>query len=171
MKTSTFALLGLAMTCLFMANCQSTKKTKDNNIAIADSTGGGADTTLVARIQADPHYPLHDSISVLFIVSNPTNDTLRFTQYHTPFEGFFSNFLTITDASGQEVPYIGAMTRRIMPPPADTYHTLAPGTEDSVRFNVTKGYRFEKAGTYTLLYNSGAISGILQTKSISIVLD
>ncbi|KGE13476.1 hypothetical protein [Sphingobacterium deserti] len=170
MNISTYTLAAFAGILLTLASCQSTKKTEDAKIATTDTTAVATDTALVATIQANPDYRLQDSISVLFIVSNPTPDTLRFTQYHTPFEGFMSNFLTITDASGAEVPYIGAMTRRIMPPPEETYHTLAPRAQDSVRFALSKGYHFEKPGTYSLLYNSGTISGISQTEATEIVL-
>lgn len=37
-----------------------------------------------------------------------------------------SKFLTVTDSEGNEVRYIGPMAKRLMPPPADTYRTVAP---------------------------------------------
>ncbi|MFD2969552.1 protease [Sphingobacterium bambusae] len=170
MNISIYAMTALAAGLVLSASCQQTGKTNETEAASADSVAHSSDTTLVASLQAKPLYELKDSISVLFTVQNPTDDTLRFTQYHTPFEGFISNFLTITDASGAEVSYIGAMTKRIMPPPADTYHTVAPGAQDSVRFSLAKGYRFEKPGIYTLQYNSGAISGISNGSPIKIEL-
>jgi len=170
MNISTYTLAALTGILLTSASCQSTKKKENATNATMDTTAVTTDTALVASMRANQDYRLQDSVSILFIVSNPTPDTLRFTQYHTPFEGFMSNFLTITDASGAEVPYIGAMTRRIMPPPEETYHTLAPGAQDSVRFDLSKGYRFEKPGTYTLRYNSGTISGIAKTEAMDIVL-
>lgn len=153
-------MAGLAATALLTTNCQQRMANTTDKAADTDTLSTTADTALVASLRANAVYALGDSVSILFTVTNPTTDTLRFTQYHTPFEGFMSNFLTITDTAGTEVAYIGAMTRRIMPPPADTYHTLAPGQQDSVRFHLSKGYRFEKTGTYTLQYNSGAISGV-----------
>lgn len=173
MKTTVKTMASLAASLFFFSQCQQPGGS-NSNAAAADSTVQSpaiADSTLMVSLQADSVYQLTDSISVLFTVSNRGADSLRFTQYHTPFEGFMSNFLTITDADGKEVAYVGPMTRRIMPPPADTYHTVAPGQADSIRFNVAKGYRFEKAGTYSLQYNSGAISGLDNGQAIQIRID
>ncbi len=144
---------------VFLSACQ-TKNTKKENLQSTEEMKSKTDTTLIASLEVDSVVTLTDSISVLFLVNNPTEDTLRFTQYHTPFEGFMSNFLTITDEKGNEVSYIGAMTRRVMPPPEDTYHSLAPGQTDSVRFILNKGYRFDKAGLYTIQYNGGSVNGL-----------
>ncbi|GHE30395.1 hypothetical protein [Sphingobacterium griseoflavum] len=171
MNTSIYATAALAAALLLNASCQQTGNTKHTTLTSSGSTAPTIDTMLVASLEANATYKLTDSISILFKVYNPTEDTLRFTQYHTPFEGFLSNFLTITHAEGQEVPYMGAMTRRVMPPPADTYRIVAPGKQDSIRFNVSKGYRFEKSGTYTIQYNSGAISGISNGDAIQIELE
>jgi len=170
MNISMYAMAALATGLLLSASCQQQAHTSKTETTSTDSLANTGDTALVASLHAKAEYTLNDSISILFTVNNPTSDTLRFTQYHTPFEGFMSNFLTITDASGTEIAYIGAMTRRIMPPPADTYHSVAPGAQDSVRFSLTKGYRFEKPGVYTLQYNSGAISGISNGSPIKIEL-
>lgn len=169
MKTSATTFFGLAAAMLLFSKCQQPISNGTNGSQ--DSTGqveALTDTILHVSLQAESAYKLTDSISLLFLVTNQGKDSLRFTQYHTPFEGFMSNFLTITDAEGKEVPYIGPMTRRIMPPPADTYRTVAPGQIDSIRFPVAKGYRFEKTGTYTVQYNSGAISGLDNGQAIEI---
>jgi len=122
--------------------------------------GTQADTCLVAVLDIDSVANLSDSLYMVFKVYNPTTDTLRFTQYHTPFEGFINNFLTITDETGEEVPYRGAMAKRIMPPPAETYCEVAPSETDSVRFSLIKGYAITKPGTYTIQYNAGNVSGM-----------
>lgn len=170
MKTSLKAVGTLAVSLLLFTQCQQPAG-NNNNAAAQDTTTqmqAVTDTSLLVSLQADSIYKLNDSISLLFLVTNQSADSLRFTQYHTPFEGFMSNFLTIIDREGKEVPYIGPMTRRVMPPPADTYRTVAPGQIDSIRFAVAKGYRFEKAGAYTVQYNSGAISGLKNGQSIEI---
>lgn len=118
------------------------------------------DTTLVAILEIDSVVRLSDSLPIVFKVYNPTKDTLRFTQYHTPFEGFISNFLTITNTQGTEVPYLGAMAKRVMPPPAESYCTVAPSTSDSIRFSIMKGYGITQPGTYTIQYNAGNVSGM-----------
>ncbi|WP_134089974.1 hypothetical protein [Olivibacter sp. XZL3] len=124
------------------------------------------DTALIAVLETDSVIHLSDSLPMVFKVYNPTNDTLRFTQYHTPFEGFISDFLTITDSEGGEVPYQGAMAKRVMPPPAETYCTVAPSQADSVRFSIMKGYSLSKPGTYTIRYNGGNISNIANGKPV-----
>lgn len=125
-----------------------------------------ADTTLVAVLKIDSVVHLSDSLPMVFSVYNPTKDTLRFTQYHTPFEGFISNFLTITNAAGKEVPYMGAMAKRVMPPPAETYCAVAPSETDSVRFSIMKGYNLTEPGIYTIQYNAGNVSGMANGKPV-----
>src|SRR5690606_13745640 len=95
------ALLGL------MTQCKSIKNiTKhDNNIH--------HDTTLFVSLASEETYALHGAIPIKFTVTNPTKDTLKFTQYHTPFEGMMSKFLTVKDRAENEVSYIGAMARRV----------------------------------------------------------
>ncbi|GAA4790628.1 hypothetical protein GCM10023231_18160 [Olivibacter ginsenosidimutans] len=119
-----------------------------------------ADTSLVAVLRIDSIASLSDSLFMVFKVYNPSPDTLRFTQYHTPFEGFLNNFLTVTDEQGQEIPYRGAMAKRVMPPPEETYCTVAPSASDSIRFSLLKGYAITKPGLYTIEYNAGNVSGM-----------
>lgn len=130
-----------------------------------------ADSSLYASLESVDDTPnLQGNLMVRFTVNNPTKDTLRFTAYHTPFEGFISKFLTVTDIEGKEVSYHGPMVKRVMPPPADTYHTLAPGQTESVTFDLQKGYKIANAGTYTLQYNGERISGIANGSPITIVI-
>lgn len=156
--------------CLIAAftQCQQTANKQEATKTIATEQSNHPDTSLVAVLQMDNTVKLSDSLSILFSVSNPTKDTIRFTQYHTPFEGFINNFLTITDSEGKEVPYIGAMAKRIMPPPEESYCAVAPGTQDSVRFSLQKGYRIEKPGTYSIQYNGGNVSGMANGDAITI---
>ena len=128
-----------------------------------------ADTTLYAVLEPVGALSLQqDSLMIGFTVVNPTADTLEFTVYHTPFEGFISKFLTVTDSAGQEVNYQGAMAKRVTPPPADTYRTVAPGQREQVTFDLRKGYAIEQPGTYTLQYNSERISGIANGEPLTI---
>lgn len=128
-----------------------------------------SDTSLYAILECETATPhLTDSLIINFTVTNPTKDTLKFTAYHTPFEGMISKFLTVKDADGNEASYLGPMAKRMMPPPADTYHTLAPGQSESVRFDLKKGYKIEKAGTYTIQYNGELISGVANGQAIKV---
>src|SRR5690606_20749911 len=120
------ALLGLT------TQCKSIRNTTNHS----DKTQN--DSTLYASLAGEENYTLRDAIMIKFTVTNPTDDTLKFTQYHTPFEGMMSKFLTVKDSAGNEINYIGAMTRRVMPPPADTYHTVAPGATKSESFDMKK---------------------------------
>jgi len=163
-------LVAIGLPLLF-AQCNSTtqQKASQDSTAIAPPPPiNTADTNLVAVLQMDRVVRLSDSLYMVFKVYNPTSDTLRFTQYHTPFEGFINNFLTITDDTGQEVPYRGAMAKRVMPPPADTYCEVAPATSDSIRFSIKKGYAITKPGRYTIQYNAGHVSGIANGKPITV---
>lgn len=153
---------------LFFTQCQQTADKQETNRSISPVQTSYPDTSLVAILQMDSTARLSDSLSILFSVLNPTKDTIRFTQYHTPFEGFINNFLTITDSEGKEIPYIGAMAKRMMPPPEESYCAVAPGTQDSVRFSLKKGYRIEKPGTYTIQYNGGNVSGMANGEAIRI---
>lgn len=171
MKKSLHVLV-LLVIILLTTQCQQTGKDGTSasdeqmeetasNIAVIDS--------LVAILASNQDtYSLQDSIQITFTVNNPTEDTLKFTQYHTPFEGFISNFLEVKDSAGNEVKYIGAMAKRVSPPPAETYHTLAPGEQESISFDLKKGYALEKPGTYTLEYTGGLISGIASGEILQI---
>ena len=129
-----------------------------------------ADTALYALMEpvGNTFSLQHDSLIIGFTVVNPTSDTLKFTTYHTPFEGFISKFLTVTDSIGQEVSYQGPMAKRVMPPPAETYHTVAPGQREHTTFDLRKGYAIEQPGEYTLQYNSENISGIANGEPLTI---
>lgn len=129
-----------------------------------------SDTSLVALLSIQHPLHLRDSILLHFTVFNPTEDTLRFTKYHTPFEGFLNNYLTINNADGSEVTYIGPMAKRIMPPVPESYMMVAPHDSLSVNIDLKKGYRFEKKGMYRIQYNGGNVSGIVNGKGINAVI-
>lgn len=127
------------------------------------------DTALYATLESlDDTLSLQDSLMIRFTVTNPTKDSLQYTQYHTPFEGIISKFLTVTDSSGTEIDYLGPMAKRVMPPPTETYHTVAPGQRESITFDLKKGYKITQTGTYTLQYNAEKISGIANGEAITI---
>ena len=137
--------------------------------AVADETTQPADTALVASLQAVSEAPsLKDSLIIRFTVTNPTPDSLKFTTYHTPFEGLISKFLTVKDSAGKEVSYQGPMAKRVMPPPAETYRTLGPGESKGTTFDLKKCYKIDHPGTYTLQYNAERISGIGNGQALTI---
>lgn len=150
------AILGLTIQC--------------KSVNTANSNKVENDSTLYATLTGEENYALHGAITIKFNVTNPTDDTLKFTQYHTPFEGMMSKFLNVTDQAENDIAYIGAMTRRVMPPPAETYHAVAPGETKSVSFDLKHGYKIEKAGSYTLQYIGENISGVANSEPIVITI-
>ena len=140
-----------------------------NNVSADSNSVGVNDTALFASLEVGSEtLRLQDSLPINFKVTNPSVSTLKFTTYHTPFEGLKSKFLIVKDSDGNEVPYQGPMVKRVMPPPADTYRELKAGDSQSVTFDLKKVYKIEKAGTYTLQYNAEAISGVKNGQGLTI---
>lgn len=156
---------GFAIMLLLGATACSTNKT-NNDQQMETKTSA---SKLVSSLKAtQDSYTLNDTISLEFTVKNPTKETIRFTQYHTPFEGMMSKFVDVKDEAGNEMNYIGAMTRRIMPPPENTYHTLAPGESKSVTFALKRGFEIIKPGVYKVNYIQVPINEIQGSKTIKI---
>lgn len=155
----------------FTTKCHPTQHSKSAGSAdmVNKEQTQKADSTLYAILESQNDTPsLRDSLMIRFTVTNPTKDSLRFTTYHTPFEGFISKFLTVTDSKGKQIDYIGPMAKRVMPPPESTYHTLDAGQSEKVLFDLKKGYKIEHPGVYTLKYNGENISGIANGAAITI---
>ena len=162
------AIIGLATSCQGSADSQESNQDTTAQAANQAATPA-ADTSLVAALEVvSPSPSLNDSIIIKFTVNNPTQDTLKFTTYHTPFEGLISKFLDVKDSEGTEVSYQGPMAKRRMPPPAETYHSVAPGGSESVDFDLKRAYKIDKPGTYTLQYNAQAISGVANGEAITV---
>jgi|APHig2749369809_1036254.scaffolds.fasta_scaffold56021_1 hypothetical protein len=162
MKKISFAI-GIML--LLGATACSTNKTNDSQQTEMKT----AASKLVSSLKATQEsYSLNDTISLEFTVTNPTKETIRFTQYHTPFEGMMSKFLDVTDSNGNEMNYIGAMAKRMMPPPESSYHTLQPGESKSVKFSLKKGYEILKPGVYKINYNQVSINEIKGSKTLKI---
>ena len=101
-----------------------------------------------------------EPVELSFKVYNGTDTTATFLKWQTPFEPLLSKYLDIKDEQGNEVPYIGAMAKRMMPPPADAYLKVAPKDSLSAKVNILKGYALEKAGKYTITFSSSEMSGV-----------
>lgn len=124
---------------------------------------------LISSLKATQNnYNIKDTITLEFTVTNPTSKVIKFTKYHTPFEGMISDFLTIKDTKGNDIKYIGPMVKRVTPPPSNSYHTLEPGASESIKFSINKSYKIENAGTYIINYIQTPINGIKTSKSIKI---
>lgn len=134
-----------------------------------------AATETVEELTSELHalkeqYRLNDSITLKFTVHNPTRQELRFTEYGTPFEKFLGKYLIIIDENGNEVDYSGPMARRVMPPPAETYHYLGADQSETVEFSIQDVYKFTKAGNYAIQYRGERINAIKSSNVISITI-
>jgi hypothetical protein len=105
-------------------------------------------------------------VEVLVRVTNTSQKSQRFCNYHTPFEGFRNNFISITDAQGNEVPYRGMMAKRAAPT-RDDYLTLAPGKSEEARVDLRDAYALPP-GRYTVHFTGGDISGLPDSTPITL---
>ncbi|WP_339881224.1 hypothetical protein [uncultured Algoriphagus sp.] len=161
-------ILVLMVSIGFLVSCkESTKQSESINAEIENPQ----DSTLFAILEMENTYKSTDSLKMKFTVFNPTTDSLSFTKYHTPFEGFMNNFLTIIDNDGKEIAYQGAMAKRIMPPVKESYIVVAPNSGVSTTIDISKAYALTKSGTYTITYTGGNVSGMDNGKPIQIKLE
>ncbi|MGY4386166.1 hypothetical protein ACVWYN_003216 [Pedobacter sp. UYP24] len=151
----------------FAACSQSSRNTEATNIK-SDSITVKSDTALIGKIYAKPTQKIGNPFELIFTVYNHTDSAMKFCKWHTPFEPLMSKYLDIVMENGKEASYKGPMAKRIMPPPADSYISIAPGDSLSVKTDLLKAYSFNKPGKYKILYNSSATSGIQITDSISV---
>lgn len=163
-----YKLLAIALLALSSCGVRSGEKTS------IDSTKSSTDTasiskTLTAEMSIKDTIKVGDSVLLKFTVKNNKADTARFLKWHTPFEPLLSKYLDIINADGTEVNYKGAMAKRMMPPPADSYITLKANDSLSVTTDLLKAYAIDKPAKYTITYNSTGVSGLTVTKSVSFV--
>jgi len=141
---------------VILASCsQSTRKTDTKA------------SPLHAKITIAPNIAVTDSILMRFTVYNDADSVQQFCKWHTPFEPLLSKYLDITNESGEEANYQGAMAKRMMPPPADSYLKVQPNDSLSVVVNVSKGYNITKPSTYNVKYNAQNMSGLIVRDSVS----
>lgn len=139
--------------------CKHTQKT-------ASSSG-----KLVTVMAAPPTTKAGNPVTLTFTVQNSSSRELRFCKWQTPFEGFLSPYLDITDAKGTEVMYKGAMAKRIMPPPEEAYLKVPAGGKVSVSVNLLDGYELTAPGTYKAHYQSGGVSGLETVNDVTFTLN
>ena len=154
--------LPLLTTALLSIQCAHLK----NNITGMETKH--ADSSLYVTLGGSQRYQIDQPIMIEFKVTNSSPDTLSFCQYDTPFENMVSKFLQVENSKGEEVKYMGPMARRVMPPPAETYHKIVPGGSKTITFDLKKGYPIAKAGKYTIHYIGHTINGLISKKGLSI---
>lgn len=106
-----------------------------------------------------------------FTVHNRSAEPLQFCKWHTPFEGFMSSFLEIKQVDGTSVQYVGAMAKRIMPPPADAYITVPAKDSLSVDIDLLRGYALKQPGGYKAVYQDSIMSGLKQVNDLNFTLE
>lgn len=160
----------IASACLILSACGSSSRLPGNGTD-SDSTAKEQvnmqkPTTITGKMFASKTAKVGDSVKIRFTVYNDTDSTRKFCKWHTPFEPLISKYLDITSDEVTEVLYKGAMAKRIMPPPADSYISLKSGDSLVSEINLLKGYDLSKPGKYTIKYNAANMSGIVVKDSI-----
>lgn len=150
----------LAASLLALTSCSQNTRTVSDGGKQADTATATTSEPKANLLSAKMTVNLADSVKLKFTVFNDSGSAQQFCKWHTPFEGFISKYLDITAEDGEEVAYKGAMAKRIMPPPADSYIKVNAGDSISAEANLSEGYNFTKSGRYTLRYNSQAMSGL-----------
>lgn len=160
----------IASICLVLSACGSSSSLSENgsdkDSTVKDSLIQVKDTSITGKMTAPEMAKVGDSVKIRFAVYNNTDSTRTFCKWHTPFEPLISKYLDITSDKGLEVSYKGAMAKRIMPPPADSYVSLKSGDSLVAEINVLKGYDISKPDKYTIKYNASNMSGIVVKDSI-----
>lgn len=154
---------------IMLASCSMNKPSANHNTdtlatAQPDTT---APKALFATMQMKSTYQTGDSVQLKFTVYNPADSAMKFCKWHTPFEPLMSKYLNVTNANGEEANYKGPMAKRIMPPPADSYITVAAKDSLLVTVNLLKAYDITKPGKYTVTYAGQNISGLNVKDSVS----
>lgn len=165
----------LSAAALALASCGVSNNSSSN----VDSTANNADSTtaqnqdmpktIYATMQIADTIKVGQPVNLKFTVYNPADTASKFLKWHTPFEPPLSKYVDIKGEDGQEANYKGAMAKRMMPPPADSYIKVAPGDSTSATADLSKTYAIEKPGKYTVVYNSTGVTGLTVKDSVSFV--
>ncbi|RYE20302.1 MAG: protease [Sphingobacteriales bacterium] len=161
-------ILILSAVLLTLASCGVNNK---NNSTATDTTGTDtlAPKVLTAKMYINDTIKVGEPVQLKFTVYNTTDTVMQFCKWHTPFEPPMSKYLDIKNAAGEEVNYKGAMAKRIMPPPADSYLELAAADSVTTYADLLRSYAIDKPARYTIVYNSQNMSGLVVSDSVSFV--
>ena len=85
---------------------------------------GTQDEGLTAKLDAmNPNPGPAEPVTLRFSLTNQSGETLQVLKWHTPLEGFKSNFLRV-ERDGQRVRYIGLLAKRGLPSRRTTSRSL-----------------------------------------------
>ena len=161
--------IGLFLAGAIITGCQETS----NTATPVDSTDSTKTETLKpaklqTRLGTVNQAHTKDSATISFTVINDADSVLQFCKWETPFEPRLGKFLEVTDSLGTEASFMGAMARRVMPPPAEAYISVPAHDSVSTLYNLAKNYSVSK-GTYTVKYTGGGVSGLDSGNKVSII--
>jgi hypothetical protein len=157
---------------LALSSCGINNNGTQNSTEPLDSTAavdGTAEKGLYAKMLVKDTVKAGELLELKFTVYNSADTAQHFCKWHTPFEPFISKYLDIKSTSGEEVNYKGAMAKRVMPPPADSYMAVNPNDSISTIVDLLKGYDITKPAKYTITYTGQNMSGLIVKDSISFV--
>ena len=90
-----------------------------------------------------------EKIECRFHLHNNGNNTVSISKWFTPLDDVEFNYLRVTQ-NGQKVKYDGISHYRSLPPPSESYITIVPKGKVSTVFDLSKTYRIEEPGTFTV---------------------
>ncbi|WP_231491357.1 protease [Pedobacter sp. Leaf170] len=159
-----------AIAVLFGACSQN--QTNNNKNVVADTTSKVSSDSiqsdsLFAKMYINETAKKGSPVLLKFTVINSADSAKSFCKWHTAFEPFISKYLDITDSNGNEVAYIGAMAKRIVPPPADSYLSVKAKDSISAEVDLLKAYDLKSGNKYYVSYNGSNISGVSAPKKLS----
>jgi hypothetical protein len=161
----------LVLAVFTLASCsQSTRNldsTANTDSLKADTSVKAISSPLYAKMTVPSSIKTGEAVQMRFTVYNDADSVQQFCKWHTPFEPLMSKYLDIKDENGEEAMYKGAMAKRIMPPPADSYIKIQPKDSLSIVVDLLKGYSITKPATYKLKYNGQNMSGLVLNDSVS----
>ncbi len=110
------------------------------------------------------------SVQLSFTVVNHADIVQYFCKWETPFDPFLGKYMLVINEQGTEARFKGPMTRRIMPPPSESYIQVQPHDCASTVYNLAKNYTI-KSGSYSVKYTGGSVSGLQSGNEIKIVIN
>ena len=163
--------LCIALALLALSSCgvrtDTNKAAQTSDSTASQPTEVLLKNTLVTEMKMKDSFKVGDSIALTFTVYNRTDKPQRFCVWHTPFEPLMSKYLDVIAENGEDVPYQGAMAKRMMPPPESSYLTIDPKNNASIEVNLLRGYAIKNPGKYTVTYVGENMSGLKVEKSVS----
>lgn len=162
----------LTVAILVLSSCGMTNDGAKNN---PDTTASSAidnnkEKDFYAIMSVEDNIKVGQPVEMKFTVYNDGDTAQSFCKWHTPFEPFISKYLDIKSESSNQVNYKGAMAKRIMPPPADSYITVASNDSISTSVNLLEGYDIAEPDKYTITYLGRNMSGLIVKDSVSFII-